>query len=114
MKALLDAGASPYSMDDKGKTPIELCKAPDPEYGRIAVLLVEAGDFHLWDGIKKPCPGLEAALMTVWEKKPNQLPAMFKCFTPAVQSQIQAALRAMKRGGITELTLRIMAEVLKA
>lgn len=110
IEALLEAGAWPLCEDDYGKNAIELCQASNPVYGRIVLMIGEAGDWEFYD-----VPGMEAALPEVWEKKPESLSKFFACLTPTARAKIQAALCVLTRGKITEEGIRqkIMAEAFK-
>jgi hypothetical protein len=121
LAALLAAGANPFSELRGGMTPLQFLNSLHsrhlhlrPAVYRITTLLVAAGD-RRWECVPKPCPGLEAALVLVWDKAPKEtvaedLSQLFQRLKPVVQAALREALRALHHGGLDE-PLRM--EVLK-
>jgi hypothetical protein len=125
VKALLRAGADPCVMDDRECTPLSYVSASfavdEDELNRkcrIATALVAAGARE-WQYVPTPCPGLETALVPVWEKEPEErasqeLSQLFRRLEPTVQAKIQETLRALHHGGLDRpLRMAVLKKVLE-
>jgi hypothetical protein len=121
VEALLRAGADPCARTASGATPLSLpfteriyAPVPIDVDNRPAALLVAAGD-RPWDRIQAPIPGLETALLSVWNDAPNELPLLFQRLTPRVQAKIRAALAALHRSNLpVALRMDMLATALNA
>ena len=99
--ALLDAGCDPWHRDNNGRTVLQWVHHKQqnddvdvvvddddddddsdifkefPAKFNIITALVAAGD-RAWECVPTPCPGLEAALTSVWRTAPDELPEIIK------------------------------------
>ena len=81
--ALLDVGCDPLHQDNNGRTPLQyLYERHDEEafsvyHCNIITALVAAGD-RSWECVPTPCPGLEAAMLSVWQNAPDELPELVR------------------------------------
>jgi ankyrin repeat protein len=93
---LLAAGADACIPDKDEQTPLlrYFARHKNSEDFRTFVMLVAAGD-RQWAYVPSPCPGLEAALLSVWKEAPQDLPLLFSRLTPEVKRRIRAALCTM-------------------
>lgn len=103
---LLDAGLDPLVVDNSGMTPLAYLHyhatvftndITNPRAFKVITLLVAAGDYQ-WTYVPMPCPGLQKALVPVWEKAPEELPQLFQHLEPDVQAQLREAPRALHHG----------------
>ncbi len=62
------------------------------------------------------CPGLGEAILSVWEKTPDQLYHLFHRLADADKVRCREALRVLHRGlsDVPELRMRIISEALAA
>ena len=80
---LLAAGADPLHRDNQGRTPLQRHYSKARRSGfsakdfNIITALVAAGD-RSWECVPTPCPGLEAAMLFVWQAASDELPELFK------------------------------------
>ena len=51
-----------------------------------------AGD-RLWQCVPRPCPGLEAAMLSVWQAAPDELPELVKHMENSPQNLIELYAR---------------------
>jgi hypothetical protein len=120
--ALLAAGADPCILDKKNRTPLIVLSQHPPDFAdggaiarrnRITTLLITAGDCR-WPCVPRTCPGLEAALLSVWKQAHQELGELFKHLEPVVQAWVREALRALHHGGLDEsLRMKVIEMVLK-
>jgi ankyrin repeat protein len=91
--ALLAAGADACVTDKEGLTPLLYSFVNREDYSefRIIAMLVTAGD-RQWAHVPSPCPGLEAALLSVWTDAPQELGQLAARLEPEVKRRIRAAL----------------------
>ena len=107
--ALLDAGSDYLHENNDGETPLR-----NTHYGRLYVkefdiitALVAAGD-RSWECVPTPCPGLEAAMLSVWKNAPDEFPELVKRLEnppqsmsdlfPRLPEEIKEAVHAVLRG----------------
>ena len=95
VNALLDAGGDPLHQDNDGRTPLqyfyEEIDEEEPfstDQFNIITALVAAGD-RSWECVPTPCPGLEAAMLSVWQNAPDELPEMLKRMENPPQNLIE-------------------------
>ena len=97
INALLNTGCDPLHRDNDGRTPLQHLYA---EYNRFfsvkhfnsITALVAAGD-RSWECVPTPCPGLEAAMLAVWQAAPDELPELFKRMENPPQTLIELYAR---------------------
>ena len=83
VNALLDAGSDPLHQDNDRRTPLQYFdyykhhRGFSAEEFKIFTALVAAGD-RSWRCVPTPCPGLEAAMLSVWQAAPEELPELVK------------------------------------
>ena len=69
---------------------------PDRDFSadnlNIVTALVAAGD-RSWECVPTPCPGLEAAIVSVWQAAPDELPELFKRMENPPQNLIELYAR---------------------
>ena len=98
VNALLDAGCDPLHRDNNGRTPLQYASntqahlpfihaSPD-----VFTALVAAGD-RSWECVPTPCPGLEAAIVSVWQASPQELPELVKRLENPPQTLIELYAR---------------------
>ena len=82
--ALLTAGCDPLHQDNDGRTPLQyffFLKRFNTNFSaeqfNVITALVAAGD-RSWECVPTPCPGLEAAMVSVLRNAPDELPELFK------------------------------------
>ena len=99
INALLEAGCDPLHQDNDGRTPLqyqyevkhnELPFSAD-EF-EVITALVAAGD-RSWECVPTPCPGLEAAMVSVWQAAPDELPELVKRMENPPQTLIELYAR---------------------
>ena len=94
VNALLAAGADPLHRDNRGRTPLKNLHARNLDWGipaerfNITTALVVAGD-RSWEFVPTPCPGLEAAMLSVWQNAPDELPQLVKRLYKRPQTLIE-------------------------
>ena len=83
VKALIRSGCDPLQQDDYGRTPLQYGWSEvkeDEEYyhmsPHVITALVTAGD-RSWECVPTPCPGLEAAMLSVWQNAREELPELY-------------------------------------
>ena len=92
--ALLDAGGDPLHQDNNGRTPLQYLYYERPRRGFSAdqfntiTALVAAGD-RSWECVPTPCPGLEAAMLSVWQNAPDEMPELLKRIENPSQNSIE-------------------------
>ena len=91
--ALLDAGCDPLLRDGDRETPLHrlYCDGfhgSDEDYFQVFTALVAAGD-RSWQYVPIPCPGIEAAMESVWENAPGELPELLKRMENPPQTMMQ-------------------------
>ena len=73
---MLAAGGDPLHRDNDGRTPLEF------SYNLVRLEDDSAEDFapgdRSWECVPTPCPGLEAAMLSVWQAAPDELPELVK------------------------------------
>ena len=80
VNAMLTAGCDPLHRDNDGRTPLQYaCYLRSMRYYHPDVItaLVAAGD-RSWQCVPTPCPGLEAAMLSVWQAAPDELPQLVR------------------------------------
>ena len=83
LKALLAAGCDPLHQDNQGRTPLQYLyearrnRGFSADHFNIITALVAAGD-RSWECVPTPCPGLEAAMLSVWQAAPDEMPELVK------------------------------------
>ena len=87
--ALLAAGAA---VDGSGQGPTPLAEAADGRHAAVAARLLAAGASCGAD----PLPGLECALLRVWETAPARLPDLAQHLEPGVLAHVRATLAALR------------------
>ena len=80
--ALLDAGSDPLHRHNYGLTPLQYAIYSNKIWGRflssdVITVLVAAGD-RSWESVPTPCRGLEAAMLSVWQNAPDEMPELVK------------------------------------
>ena len=105
VKALLAAGSDPLHQDNEGRTPLQYLYERHNEEPFSAIqcntitALVAAGD-RPWECLPTPCPGLEAAMLSVWQAAPDEMPELLKRMENPPQNLIELFPRmddAMKK-----------------
>ena len=98
ISALLAAGCDPLHRDNQGRTPLQYfydrrneVQFPAEEFN-IITALVAAGD-RSWECVPTPCPGLEAAMLSVWQAAPDELPELVKRMENPPQTLIELYAR---------------------
>ena len=83
ISALLAAGCDPLHRDNQGRTPLQYQYERHNEepfsadHFNTITALVAAGD-RSWQCVPTPCPGLEAAMVSVWQAAPDEMPELVK------------------------------------
>ena len=98
--ALLAAGCDPLRQDNQGRTPLQHLYYENIRYNRnfstnhfnTITDLVVAGD-RSWQCVPTPCPGLEAAMLSVWQAAPDELPELVKRMENPPQTLIELYAR---------------------
>ena len=96
--ALVDAGCDPLHEDNDGRTPLKYLyelhnEEPfSAEDFNVFTALVAAGD-RSWECVPTPCPGLEAAMVSVWQAAPDELPELVKRMENPPQTLIELYAR---------------------
>ena len=84
VNGLLAAGSDPLHRDNEGHTPLQ--HLFDRRFNnthlyahhfKAIITLVAAGD-RSWECVPTPCPGLEAAMLSVWQAAPDEMPELVK------------------------------------
>ena len=94
VNALLTAGCDPLHQDNDGRTPLQtlyaryLDRGISAEQFNIITALVAAGD-RSWECVPTPCPGLEAAMLSVWQNAPDELPQLVQHMENPPQTLIE-------------------------
>ena len=95
---LLGAGCDPLHQDNDGRTPLQYLYYEtrysyffSREFNTITAL-VAAGD-RSWECVPTPCPGLEAAMLSVWQNAPDELPELVKRLENPPQTLIELYAR---------------------
>ena len=73
--------------------PSILCSA---SHLKVITALVAAGD-RSWECVPTPCPGLEAAMLSVWQAAPDELPELVKRLDEEMKKVVQEVLRVLHR-----------------
>ena len=98
VNALLAAGCDPLHRDNDGRTPLQLFfnqrrnRNFSASHFKIITALVAAGD-RSWGCVPTPCPGLEAAMLSVWQDAPEELPELVKRLKDPPQNLIELYAR---------------------
>ena len=98
VNALLAAGCDPLHRDNDGRTPLQLFfnqrrnRNFSASHFKIITALVAAGD-RSWGCVPTPCPGLEAAMVSVWQAAPDELSEILKRMGNPPQSLIELYAR---------------------
>ena len=98
VNALLAGGGDPLHHDNHnhGHTALQLLfnqrRDFSAEQFKIITALVAAGD-RSWECVPTPCPGLEAAMLSVWQNAPDDLPELVKRMENPPQSLIELYAR---------------------
>ena len=105
VNALLNANCDPLHRDNLGCTALQNIFQRRPNrylssdnFNSITTL-VAAGD-RSWESMQIPCPGLEAAMLSVWQAAPDEMPELVKRMKNPPQSLIELFPRmddAMKK-----------------
>ena len=77
---LLAGCGDPLHRDNHGRTPLRLLYLTEGGYygySAIFTTLVAAGD-RSWQRLPTLCPGLEAAILSVWLNAPDEMPELLK------------------------------------
>ena len=93
INALLAAGCDPLHRNNRGRTPLQHLYAAfnrffSAKHFNIITALVAAGDCS-WECVPTPCPGLEAAMLSVWQAAPDELPELVKRMENPPQTLIE-------------------------
>ena len=100
LKALLAAGCDPLHRDNQGRTPLQYLyearcnRGFSAEHFNAISTLVAAGD-RSWECVPTPCPGLEAAMVSVWQAAPDELPELVKRLDGEMKKVVQEVLRVL-------------------
>ena len=92
--AKLTAGSDPLHQDNDGRTPLHHFYYERRRISfsatqfNIITALVAAGD-RSWECVPTPCPGLEAAMLSVWRNAPGELPELLKRLENPPQNLIE-------------------------
>ena len=102
VNVLLAAGSDPLHQDNDGRTPLQHLYERHRNIGfsaaqfSIITALVAAGD-RSWQCVPTPCPGLEAAAVSVWQAAPDELSELFKRLNEEMKKVVQEVLRVLHR-----------------
>ena len=93
VNALLAAGSDPLHQDNRGRTPLNSVYEVRRKFGFSAkhyniITALVTGD-RSWQCVPTPCPGLEAAMVSVWQAAPDELPELFKRMENPPQNLIE-------------------------
>ena len=112
-EALLDGGCDPLHRDNDGHTALQFAderimndEDPDPISPSIITALVAAGD-RSWECVPTPCPGLEVAMLSVWQAAPDEMPELLKRLENPPQNLIELVPR------MSEEMKKVVQEVLR-
>ena len=114
INTLLDAGCDPLHQDNQGRTPLQYAyylrvnryhNSIPPD---VITALVAAGD-RSWECVPTPCPGLEAAMLSVWQAAPDELPELMK----RLQNPPQNLIELYSRMDDDEEMKKVVQEVLR-
>ena len=100
INALLAAGCDPLHRYIGGRTSLQcLCEErnEEPFFAEefiIITALVAAGD-RSWQCVPTPCPGLEAAMVSVLQAAPDEMPELFKRLDEEMKKVVQEVLRVL-------------------
>ena len=98
VNALLDDGCDPLHQDNDGCTPLQYLyevRNDEPfsaDHFNIITALVTAGD-RSWKCVPTPCHGLEAAMLSVWQAAPDEMPELVKRMDNPPQTLIELYAR---------------------
>ena len=98
--ALLAAGCDPLHQDNQGRTPLHFFyKTHNGEpfsayHFNTITALVAAGDCS-WQCVPTPCPGLKAAMVSVWQTAPDEMHELFKRLDDEMKKVVQEVLRVL-------------------
>ena len=110
VNALLAAGGDPLHRDDQGRTPLQELYVETHNFSaedfNIITALVAAGD-RPWECLPTPCPGLEAAMLSVWQAAPDEMPELVKRMENPPQNLIELFPR------MSEEMKKVVQEVLR-
>lgn len=124
VEKLIKAGADVCIKNNEGHTPLQhlQCCITNGGYYQdlnedfaksgevifpLIVALVAGGDCS-WDAVPYPCPGLERALVPLWNKKPNELRRLRSWLDNELQERIQNILRALHHGKLWPDEIRML------
>jgi hypothetical protein len=102
VNALLAAGCDPLHRDNYGRTPLQHYyyqrrnRNFSADLFNIIIALVAAGD-RSWECVPTPCLGLEAAMVSVWQAAPGEMPELVKRLDEEMKKVVQEVLRVMHR-----------------
>ena len=104
INALLAGGCDPLHRDNDGLTPLQSLHDRlrahrmnfSAEQFNVITALVAAGD-RSWQCVPTPCPGLEAAMVSVLRNAPDELPELFKRLDEEMKKVVQEVLRVLHR-----------------
>ena len=100
VNVLLAAGSDPLHQDNRGRTPLQHLyegrrnNGSSAKHFNVITALVAAGD-RSWECVPTPCPGLEAAIVSVWQAAPDELPELFKRLNEEMKKVVQEVLRVL-------------------
>ena len=108
LTALLAAGGDPLHQDNDGRTPLQYFYYTGffADHFNIITALVAAGD-RSWECVPTPCPGLEAAMLSVWQNAPDELHELLKRLENPPQTLIELVPR------MSEEMKKVVQEVLR-
>lgn len=122
-RRLINAGASPTARNAKGLTPAEYLGDKEantcPRMAKLAPLQVAlfatpAGGDRCWHALPKTCPGIGAAIQSVWCTTPNELPTLWEFVDPRLKPSARTLLCCLHRTlpGLCEIQITILSSAL--
>ena len=114
INALLAGGGDPLHQDNDRRTLLQCLYQIfntnfSAEHFNIITTLVAAGD-RSWECVPTPCPGLEAAMVSVWQAAPEELPELVKRMENPPQNSIElyARIGDEKMKKVVQEVLRVL------
>ena len=111
--ALLAAGCDPLHQDNHGRTPLQYQyevrqnRNFSANHFKVITALVAAGD-RSWECVPTPCPGLEAAMLSVWQAAPDELPELVKRMENPPQTLIELYARMDDDGEMKKVVQEVL------
>lgn len=114
VEVLLAAGANVLARNLEGRTPLHSIHSGTPRQRAAFITAFVAADNHSWAGVPIPCPGLQHALFSVWQKAPGELSELFKRLEPEVQARARAVLAVLHPHALPdEFRMRLLSDALE-